>query len=314
MQKQLADINWADMIDGEDNGSFDDIISDLKPEFENSAFNESNDEYPYDYWYDDFAEEKIMPYLREQVKKSGYKSINEPVLVESPNYKELVVNSIEKEFEEFKANLMGKSAEEIFQSNYEIHIKTELFDTLCGEYVDVGEEYYRALYEEVDHGGILQQLYDDFISSENASVSTGEDTIFFIKDYCEHYHSDVMKEYLGEENFTYFGTDEENTAYYYFKDGLSVDNLNRIKEQADEYIIAAPVLYMSQESLEDKNITFLKLGRDVDEAELKVNDEIAKFAMKAAYNKKLPLEATMISRNCGLDIEKVSRRTLTVCT
>ena len=304
MQKQLADIDWSDMVDGENDGSFDDIISDLKPEFENSAFNESNDEYPYDYWYDDFAEEKIMAYLREQVKKSGYKSINEPVLVESPNYKELVVNSIEKEFEEFKVNLMGKSAEEIFQSNYEIHIKTELFDTLCGEYVDVGEEYYRALYEEVDHGGILQQLYDDFISSENASVSTGEDTIFFIKDYCEHYHSDVMKEYLGEENFAYFGTDEENTAYYYFKDSLSVDNLNRIKEQADEYIIAAPVLYMSQESLEDKDITFLKVDRDVDEAELKINDEIAKFAMKAAYNKKLPLEATMISRNCGLDIEK----------
>ena len=195
MQKQLADIDWSDMVDGENDGSFDDIISDLKPEFENSAFNESNDEYPYDYWYDDFAEEKIMPYLREQVKKSGYKSINEPVSVESPNYKELVVNSIEKEFEEFKANLMGKSAEEIFQNNYEIHVKTELFDTLCGEYVDVGEEYYRALYEEVDHGGILQQLYDDFISSENASVSTGEDTIFFIKDYCEHYHSDVMKEF-----------------------------------------------------------------------------------------------------------------------
>lgn len=229
---------------------------------------------------------------------------NEPVSVESPNYKELVVNSVKKEFEEFKATLMSKSAEDIFQSNYEIHIKTELFDTLCGEYVDVGEEYYRALYEEVDHGGILQQLYDDFISSENASVSTGEDTIFFIKDYCEHYHSDVMKEYLGEENFAYFGTDEENTAYYYFKDSLGVDNLNRIKEKADEYIIAAPVLYMSQESLEDKNITFLKLGRDVDEAELKVNDEIAKFAMKAAYNKKLPLEATMISRNCGSDIEK----------
>ena len=304
MQKQLADIDWSDMVDGENDGSFDDIISDLKPEFENSAFNESNDEYPYDYWYDDFAEEKIMPYLREQVKKSGYKSINEPIFVESPNYKELVRESVEKEFEEFKANLMGKSAEEIFQSNYEIHIKTELFDTLCGEYVDVGEEYYRALYEEVDHGGILQQLYDDFISSENASVNTGEDTIFFIKDYCEHYYSDIMKEFLGEKNFAYFGTDEENTAYYYFKDSLSVNNLNRIKEQADEYIIAAPVLYMSQESLEDKNITFLKLGRDVDEAELKVNDEIAKFAMKAAYNKKYPLKVTGISRNCKVDIER----------
>ena len=304
IDEQLDEINWLNMIDGEDDGRFDDIICDLKPSFEDSYFNKSDDTYPYDEWYDDFTEEKIIPYLEGKLKKSGYKSINEPVSVESPNYKELVVNSIEKEFEEFKANLMGKSAEEIFQSNYEIHIKTELFDTLCGEYEDFGEEYYRALYEEVDHGGILQQLYDDFTSSENASVNTGEDTIFFIKDYCEHYHSDVMKEYLGEENFAYFGTDEENTAYYYFKDGLSVDNLNRIKEKADEYIIAAPVLYMSQESLEDKNITFLKLGRDVDEAELKVNDEIAKFAMKAAYNKKLPLEAAMISRNCGLDIEK----------
>ena len=80
----------------------------------------------------------------------------------------------------------------------------------------------------MDHGGILQQLYDDFISSENASVNTGEDTIFFIKDYCEHYHSDVMKEFIGEENSVYFGTDEEDTAYYYFKDSLSVDNLTNI--------------------------------------------------------------------------------------
>lgn len=304
IDEQLDEINWLNMIDGEDEGRFDDIICDLKPSFEDSYFNKSDDTYPYDEWYDDFTEEKIIPYLEEKLKKSGYKSINEPVSVESPNYKELVVNSIEKEFEEFKANLMGKSAEEIFQSNYEIHIKTELFDTLCGEYDDFGEEYYRALYEEVDHGGILQQLYDDFTSSENASVNTGEDTIFFIKDYCEHYHSDVMKEFVGEKNFAYFGTDEENTAYYYFKDSLSVNNLNRIKEQADEYIIAAPVLYMSQESLEDKNITFLKLGRDVDEAELKVNDEIAKFAMKAAFNKKLPLEATGVNRNCKVDIER----------
>lgn len=304
MDEKLNEINWLDRLGGDDEDRFEDIVCDLKPEFEDSYFNKSDDTYPYDEWYDDFTEEKIIPYLEEKLKKSGYKSINEPVSVESPNYKELVVNSVKKEFEEFKANLMGKSAEEIFQSNYEIHIKTELFDTLCGEYEDFGEEYYRALYEEVDHGGILQQLYDDFTSSENASVNTGEDTIFFIKDYCEHYHSDVMKEFIGEENFAYFGTDEENTAYYYFKDSLGVDNLNRIKEQADEYIIAAPVLYMSQESLEDKNITFLKLGRDVDEAELKVNDEIAKFAMKAAYNKKLPLEATGISRNCKVDIER----------
>ena len=270
MQKQLADIDWSDMLNGEDDGSFDDIISNLKPEFENSAFNESNDEYPYDYWYDDFAEEKIMPYLREQVKKSGYKSINEPVSVESANYKELVVDSIEKEFEEFKANLMGKSAEEIFQSNYEIHIKTELFDTLCGEYVDVGEEYYRALYEEVDHGGILQQLYDDFISSENASVSTGEDTIFFIKDYCEHYHDDILREEQikqDEKQAIFLGKDENGVAFYHFKDSLSSTNLHAIKEKADRYVIVSPACYIARDTLKKHHIDFLKAGRDIGEDE-----------------------------------------------
>ena len=276
MQKQLADVDWSDMVDGENDGSFDDIISDLKPEFENSAFNESNDEYPYDYWYDDFAEEKIMPYLREQVKKSGYKSINEPVLVESPNYKELVVNSIEKEFEEFKANLMGKSAEEIFQSNYEIHIKTELFDTLCGEYEDFGEEYYRALYEEVDHGGILQQLYDDFTSSENASVNTGEDTIFFIKDYCEHYHDDILREERikqDEKQAIFLGKDENGIAYYHFKDSLSSTNLHAIKEKADRYVIVSPVCYIARDTLKKHHIDFLKAGRDIGE------DETQKFTV-----------------------------------
>ena len=270
MQKQLADINWSDMINGEDDGSFDDIISDLKPEFENSAFNESNDEYPYDYWYDDFAEEKIMPYLREQVKKVSDKSINEPVSVESPSYKELVVNSVEKEFEEFKANLMGKSAEEIFQNNYEIHVKTELFDTLCGEYVDVGEEYYKALYEEVNHGGILQQLYDDFLGSEYASVSTGEDTLSFIKDYCEHYHDNILREERikqDEKQAIFLGKDENGVAYYHFKDSLVSTNLHAIKEKADRYVTVSPACYIARDTLKKHHIDFLKVGRDIGEDE-----------------------------------------------
>ena len=302
MDEKLNEINWLDRLGGDDEDRFEDIVCDLKPEFEDSYFNKSDENYPYDEWYDDFAEEKLKPYLEEKLQKSGYKPINGTLQAESQSYAERVRESVEKEFDEFKAKVTAKPAEDVFLDNYEIHIKTELKDTILS--YDFDEEYFRALYEDTKNGGVLNSMYEDFIGSEYASVNTGEDTIYFIRGYCEHYYSDVMKEFLGEENFAYFGKDKEDTAYYYFKDSLSVDNLNRIKEQADEYIIAAPVLYMSQESLEDKNITFLKLGRDVDEAELKVNDEIAKFAMKAAYNKKLPLEATMISRNCGLDIEK----------
>ena len=302
IDEQLDEINWLNMIDGEGEGRFDDIICDLKPSFEDSYFNKSDDTYPYDEWYDDFTEEKIIPYLEEKLKKSGYKPINGTLQAESQSYAERVRESVEKEFDEFKAKVTAKPAEDVFLDNYEIHIKTELKDTILS--YDFDEEYFRALYEDTKNGGVLNSMYEDFIGSEYASVNTGEDTIYFIRGYCEHYYSDVMKEFLGEENFAYFGKDKEDTAYYYFKDSLSVDNLNRIKEQADEYIIAAPVLYMSQESLEDKNITFLKVDRDVDESELKVNEEIARFAMKAAYNKKYPLEATMISRNCGSDIEK----------
>ena len=195
---------------------------------------------------------------------------NEPVSVESPNYKELVVNSIENEFEEFKANLMGKSAEEIFQNNYEIHVKTELFDTLCGEYVDVGEEYYKALYAEVDHGGILQQLYDDFLGSEYASVSTGEDTLSFIKDYCEHYHDDILREEQikrDEEQAIFLGKDENGVAYYHFKDSLSSTNLHAIKEKADRYVIVSPVCYIARDTLKKHHIDFLKAGRDIGEDE-----------------------------------------------
>ena len=100
---------------------------------------------------------------------------------------------MEKEFDEFKASVTAKPAEDIFYHNYEIHVKTELMETI--ESYDFDEEYLRALYEEVDHGGILQNLYDDFIGSEYASVNTGEDTVDFIRGYCDHYHSDVISEF-----------------------------------------------------------------------------------------------------------------------
>ena len=302
MDEKLNEINWLDRLGSDEEDRFEDIVCDLKPEFENSYFNKSDENYPYDEWYDDFAEEKLKPYLEEKLQKSGYKSINRTLQAKSQSYAERVRESVDKEFDEFKARVTAKPAEDVFLDNYEIYIKTELKEMILS--YDFDEEYFRALYEDTKNGGVLNSMYEDFIGSEYASVNTGEDTIYFIRGYCEHYYSDVMKEFLGEENFAYFGKDKEDTAYYYFKDSLSIDNLNRIKEQADEYIIAAPVLYMSQESLEDKNITFLKVDRDVDEAELKINDEIARFAMKAAYNKKYPLEATGISRNCKVDIER----------
>lgn len=254
------------------------------------------------YEYYGWDNDSVYTALAENISDPVLKDFDMPIekVGSAPDYAELVRDSVRNEFEAFKENVMSQSAEDIFYHNYEIHIKTELMETI--DSYDFDEEYFRALYEEVDHGGILQNLYDDFIGSEYASVNTGEDTVDFIRGYCDHYHSDVISEFLANDNTVYFGKDEEDTAFYYFKDKLSVDTLARIQEQADEYIVAAPVCYMA--TLEEKNVTFLKLERDIDEPELNLGDDEARFAMKAAYNRKFPLEATGINRNCRLDVEK----------
>ena len=302
MQEQLDEINWRDRINGDDEDRFDDIICDLKPAFEDSYFNKSDEEYPYDYWYDDFAEETIIPYLDNKLKESQDNSFAEHVPTEAPDYKQIVIDSVSKEFAEFKESILTMSGEDIFYSNYEIHIKTELSEVIQAG--DFDDEYYRAMYEDIENGGILQNMYDDFIGSEYASVNTGEDAMDYVRGYCEQYHSEVMDEYLDEMNAEYFGTDAEDTAYYYFKDSLAADNLYRIKEQAEEYIVAAPYLYAPDDLLEEKNITFLEVGKDIDEAELKSGKDVARFALRAACNKKLPLEATLINRDCKCDIDK----------
>ncbi len=216
------------------------------------------------------------------------------------DYKQAVRDSVEKEFLEFQENLLKKEPFEVFQKNYEIHIKTELLDTING--YDFTDAQFKALYQEKDNG-ILQQLYDDFLGADGVSVETGEEAVVFITEYCDYYHKDIVSE--KSEDFIYFGKDEKDTAFYYFKDKLAIEyDEPRIKEQADDYIIAAPVCYMSQEALEAKNITFLKIGRDIDEVELNLGEEQARYAMRASFNKKMPLEAFMVNFDCMYDVEK----------
>ena len=59
----LENIKWLNgRTDGFDKELIPDLVSDLKPDFENSIFNKSA-EGDFDDWYDEFAEEKIVPYL-----------------------------------------------------------------------------------------------------------------------------------------------------------------------------------------------------------------------------------------------------------
>lgn len=74
----------------------------------------------------------------------------------------------------------------------------------------------------------MKNLYDDFVSAENASLNTRYDTILYIKDYGEHSHEDIMKEEQikkDEAQAVFLGKDENGVAYYHFKESLSSTNL-----------------------------------------------------------------------------------------
>ena len=330
MQEGMFNHHLLDLMRGKTIGELDDedaadeVLTELKEHFENSRWAEDFEEEAYDEWYDEFAEYTLKPILmgkhyldvdKEIDKMMDGMTVNETLDFlgldkkdEKIDYIQAVKEIVNSEFKMSQEELLKKTSVEVFQKNYEIYVKTELLEAILTTEMD--EEYYVALYQDKDKG-ILQQLYDDFLGSDNVSVEDYGETVEFIEDYCKYYHKDIIdgiQNQPKDENVVYLG-ERGNTAYYYFKDKLGYQyDEPRIKKEADEYIIAAPVCYLSQTYLEEHNITFLKVGRDIDESALNPEMEIkARREMDKAYNRKLPLEATRISADCKRDIEQYIR-------
>lgn len=109
------------------------------------------------------------------------------------DYKHEVIESVDKEFKAYEADLLdgSKTVEEVYAHSYESMVKAELRDTICGE-VEFNDNVYKALYEE--RGKILEGLHQDFVGQPHASVNSFEETGFFIEDYCNRYHGEIMRE------------------------------------------------------------------------------------------------------------------------
>ncbi len=79
IDERLEQIVWLNgKTEGFDKDQIPDIVNDLKPDFENSFFNKS-DEGEYDEWYDNFAEETLAPYLES-------KAVDNNIDLEKPYY------------------------------------------------------------------------------------------------------------------------------------------------------------------------------------------------------------------------------------
>lgn len=121
--------------------------------------------------------------------------------VEPTNYKAEVIASVEKEFEDFKAEMLTKSPEDIFYMNFEINVKSELSEVIKeGDYL--GEKEYQALYNEKGH--VLQELYDDFkviIDETISQLQTLKIRINSGNNVIGEIDTEIAK--LGNENRTY---------------------------------------------------------------------------------------------------------------
>ncbi|MBO5481270.1 MAG: DUF3849 domain-containing protein [Clostridia bacterium] len=220
--------------------------------------------------------------------------------MEEVNYRQAVRGSVNKEFEDFKQTLLASNdTQKVFDAALEINTKRELLDVLDGDYISATE--YRALYQERDE--ILKNLYDG-LCAENYVPANNEYVLAeAITMYCKDRYADIYE----EENATrYFGKDETDIGYYYMPKGLTSQALHDIKEPCEYYVIASPVCCLSPEIKAKHRITFLKIDRDIEERELKI--DMAKSNMERAVVALIEKERDMtnLPNNiaCKLSIEK----------
>ena len=116
--------------------------------------------------------------------------------MEKVDYQAKVKQSVEKEFEDFKANMLAQDKEEIFLNHYRIHAYSEFRYFLCEVAGECDQDAYdmdriwEALYR--DAGGILCLLWDYYIDTELTSTECFEDTYQTIRSYCYRYFEDIM--------------------------------------------------------------------------------------------------------------------------
>ena len=289
-----------------------DIVADLKPHFERSEYDGGFRGRAFDEYYDEFAEESIVPYLESKafdVDAELEKEMDSMTAEEASeflgqenggiDYSKIVIDRVTEEFDRFRDDLINQPALNVFHKNYEIHVKTELYEVITeGSYLS--EEQYKELSRE--RGDILTGLYQDFLSNEFASVNNYGETADFIKEYIEYHRG---------EKAVYFGMDTEDTGYWWQKEGhLSNDSLVEITEKADNYVIAADALALSEAQLEEKHISFLKVGSDISEEDLKDMDHAIDNMQRAVQRKRKQKSEAYRERmrqnvDCKREIERV---------
>ncbi len=98
------------------------------------------------------------------------------------DFSRAVMESVEKEYDEFRTEMINSPSLNVFHSHYQIYVYTEHLEVIqTGEYLP--DEDYQTLCEDIGH--ILESLYNYCLCNETADFNTYADTARHVHSYCE---------------------------------------------------------------------------------------------------------------------------------
>lgn len=102
------------------------------------------------------------------------------------NYKEILAENADINYERFKETQLKKSKEQIYDDSYKINFYSEMYQFFT-ECEDIGEDVCEFLCEDCDDN-ILDILYKEYLDMEYASVANWDDITEFVNNYYNNYN------------------------------------------------------------------------------------------------------------------------------
>ena len=105
------------------------------------------------------------------------------------DYRSYVCDTVERQIAKYeKMKIETCSPQEIFNDAFECNAYVMIADALLDDNVE--DEMYEALANEGDD--ILDNLYSEYVDTPDASIRNNEDTIAFLKKYCQTEYPEIM--------------------------------------------------------------------------------------------------------------------------
>ena len=111
------------------------------------------------------------------------------------DYRSYVRDTVERQIAKYeKTKLETCSPQEIFNDAFECNAYVMIADALLDDNVE--DEVYEALANEGDD--ILDNLYSEYVDTPDASIRSNEDTLAFLREYCQSEYPEIMNSHLND--------------------------------------------------------------------------------------------------------------------